>query len=191
MVKTNKQLIMKKFVLLIFMSFFLINCGKDPVMTKTELSVEAKQIIPYTINEIINWKDQAGTLHTGKVSWIKTNRYILSSSDEIFDNEEIETNIDFETYRFVIKQRSTTDPNKVSYTFEYVVNNKIETVFDMYDMPLNAFRNIVYQDQIYYNVVIARSYSYNGDAPVLLMFSKTKGIEYVQFYTSKWFKISN
>ena len=177
-----------RYIVQLLICLLLIGCGDDPTVLKTELSADAKQIVPYTLNEVVKWKDQKGEVYTGKVTLIKTNRYVLSSPNEVFDNEEIETNIDFGTFRFVVKQRSTDDINEINYSVEYVVNDKIIHVFDLYEMPINAFRDFIYKDVNYYNSVVLRSSGYYNSYPILLVFSKHAGIVYVQFGEDHWFR---
>lgn len=173
------------------MGFFILSCGRDPEMCHSELTPEALEITPYIKDQKIKWQDQDGNILEGNLSSINKNRYILSEPGtecSMSDNAEIETIIDFKAFKFNIKQRSTVDNNRITYCFEHVINGNIINVFDLNDIPLNAFRDIIYREQSYSDVVVAHARSGYEDAPVILIFSKNNGIEYIQYANNKWYK---
>lgn len=175
-----------KYIFQLFICLLFTNCGDDAVICPTQLSQEAKEIKPYNEGQNLQWVDSNGSIVNGTVTYIRTNKHLLSSPEngcDMFDNDEIETNINCSSFRLVIKQRSTDNINEISYSIEYVVNEKIVHVFDIHEMPINSFRDFIYRNVNYYNSIVLRSYnySYNYKVPKLLIFSKNKGIVYIQF----------
>ncbi len=180
---------MKKilFLILVMISF---SCGREYEPCYTSLSPEAKEINPYSINQTIKWENQNGIIIEGKITEQKTERFIPSTPGqecEMSDNEDYITTISFNNFIFNVKIRSTTT-DKISYSFEQRENNYPKYVFDVYEIPVNAFTDFYFKNVLYLNAIVAHGYSGNDEGPRIAIFSKEKGIEYVQYSNTNWYK---
>lgn len=172
----------------LILSFTLINCVSESPSCPTELSSEAKEIDPYTMHQNIEMKDQDGNRYLGVVSAQATNKILLGLPGvgcELYELEEKEDNITFENFKLVSKLKSSPEQDKISFEFQYIVNDVVIRYFDIYDIPVNAFRDIIYDGKNFENVIIAYARSGYINAPVILLFSKNNGIEYIQFSSNK------
>lgn len=180
---------MKK-LLLLFFTATLFGCDRSYEPCYTTLSTEAKEINPYSINETVKWENQDGIVIEGKVIEQKTERYIPSTPGqecEMSDNEDYITTLLFKDFIFNVKIRSTTTEN-ISYSFEQRENDYPKYVFDVYEIPINAFTDFYFKETLYKNAIVAYGYSEYNDGPRLTIFSKDKGIEYIQYSNTLWYK---
>src|SRR5690606_41585589 len=84
---------------------------------------------------------------TRRSSDLKTERFIPSTPGqecEMSDNEDYITTISFNNFIFNVKIRSTTT-DKISYSFEQRENNYPKYVFDVYEIPVNAFTDFYFK----------------------------------------------
>ncbi len=100
---------------------------------------------------------------------------------------KIISTISFNNFIFNVKIRSTTT-DKISYSFEQRENNYPKYVFDVYEIPVNAFTDFYFKNVLYLNAIVAHGYSGNDEGPRIAIFSKEKGIEYVQYSNTNWYK---
>ena len=177
---------MKKLFLILVLIGITISCGCNEEVVTFTLTEQEKSIVPYKLNNTVQWTDNNSTIFNGTVNEIKDNYSEGGRGCEVVRLNRLLNFIQFNDFKYEVglDKMGNTDVNLVIQEY---IDNKITKAF-MRGIKLEHFTTIQFNGETYENAVLVKQ-SVLDDMPFgHLVYSKTNGIEFILFEDGTWYK---
>ena len=173
---------MKKLFSIVFLIAFTVSCSCNETLTVFTLNEQEKTIVPYKLNDTVQWVDNKNATYKGIVNDV-IDRY----SEDKTDCDRVKFNdllhyIEFDNFKYLI---TISKSNIIRLGIHEYANDKSTKYFT--GNP-NDFATVEFNGETYENAILLKQ-SVLDDMPFgHLVFSKKNGIEFILFKDGTWYK---
>ncbi len=178
------------YVLLAITAFLFIGCCNSKDVIKYQFEDSEKEYVPYSLNQNVTFINNENDTITGIIiEKTTTTESINEGTCSEVEFDVINSTVQLSDYSaFNIRLTKYNFPT--FFEISFIKNNISQSFIPIYDhFSKMEFRNITFNNINFENAVLFNTLpNENGEITGSIIYSKTRGIEYILFKDGTWYK---